>query len=97
MEPIDRRSFLVRGSAVIAAAGVATAVPSILTAGSATGAAEHKASVQAESPTLSGPPSDDLVAHIRDLGTGEIGLYTGEQEVVFHDQELAARLFNASR
>jgi hypothetical protein len=34
---------------------------------------------------------------VRDLATGEISLYSGTQEVVFHDQGLANRLFNASR
>jgi len=97
MDPIDRRAFLVRGSAVIAAAGVATAVPNFLGAGTAAGAAAHKPVLHGDGSASSSESSEDLVAHIRDLGTGEIGLYTGEHEIIFHDREVATRLFNATR
>jgi hypothetical protein len=40
--------------------------------------------------------SEPLVAHVRDLASGEIGLYSGTREVTFHDTGLANRLFNAS-
>jgi hypothetical protein len=41
--------------------------------------------------------TEPLVAHVRDIATGEIGLFSGTHEVVFHDPALAARLFHASR
>jgi hypothetical protein len=41
--------------------------------------------------------TEPLVAHVRDLATGEIGLFSGTDEIVFHDPNLAARLFNATR
>jgi hypothetical protein len=41
--------------------------------------------------------TEPLVAHVSDLATGEISVFSGTQEVVFHDQNLAHRLFNASR
>jgi len=95
MKEFERRVFLTRGSMVVAAAGVATAVP-----GLATGlvAAEEEAPeaasvVAGEASTMTEP----LVAHVRDLATGEIGLFSGTQEIVFHDPTLAARLFNATR
>jgi hypothetical protein len=37
------------------------------------------------------------VAHVRDLSTGEIGIFNGTREVVFKDPQLAARLFHAAR
>ena len=95
MKEFERRAFLTRGSMAVAAAGVFTAVP-----GLASGliAAEEEAPeaasvVEGEAATMTEP----LVAHVRDLATGEIGLFSGTQEVVFHDPVLAARLFHATR
>ena len=95
MKEFERRVFLTRGSIVVAAAGVATAMP-----GFASGlvAAEEEAPevaavVEGEAATMTEP----LVAHVRDLATGEIGLFSGTQEIVFRDPSLAARLFNATR
>jgi len=34
---------------------------------------------------------------VRDLATGEIGLFSGTREIVFRDPSLAARLFRATR
>jgi hypothetical protein len=39
--------------------------------------------------------TEPLVAHIRDLSTGEIGLFSGEQEFVIHDRLVARSLFEA--
>ena len=40
---------------------------------------------------------EPLVAHVRDLSTGEIGIFNGTREVVFNDPQLAARLFRAAQ
>jgi hypothetical protein len=95
MKEFERRVFLTRGSIAVAAAGVMTAVPGlasglVVAEEEAPGAASV---VEGEAPTMTEP----LVAHVRDLATGEIGLFSGTQEVVFHDPALAARLFHASR
>jgi hypothetical protein len=37
------------------------------------------------------------VAHVRDLSTGEIGIFNGTREVVLKDPQLAARLFRAAQ
>ncbi len=53
------------------------------------------ASASAALPTgasLDGP----LVAHVKDLSTGEIGVYMGTSEVTFRDPHLAARLYRAA-
>ena len=97
MPGLSRRSFLTRGSLVVAAGGVATALPgvgSLLQVGEAdapevTGAATDAEAAAAD---VSGP----LVAHIKDLQTGEISLYRGEQEVTLRDPSTAARLHRAA-
>lgn len=38
-----------------------------------------------------------LVAHVKDLATGEIGVYFGTNEVTFTDPGLAARLFRVTQ
>jgi hypothetical protein len=95
MKEFERRVFLTRGSIAVAAAGVMTAVP-----GFASGlvaaeeeAPEAAAAFEGEAAVMTEP----LVAHVRDLATGEIGLFSGTEEIVFHDPSLAARLFHATR
>ena len=41
--------------------------------------------------------TEDLVAHVRDLGTGEINLFVGERQIVLNDPGLARALFQATR
>jgi hypothetical protein len=93
MEPINRRRFLVQGGAVVAAAGVASAVPfsaaDALTKGRNKA---HTATVPADAKL-----DEPVVAHLRDLHTGEVALYKGHTEVTVKDKHLAALLFNASR
>ena len=95
MKEFERRVFLTRGSIAVAAAGVATAMPGLASGlvAAEQEAPEASAAVEGEAPTMTEP----LVAHVRDLATGEIGLFSGTQEVVFHDPALAARLFHATR
>jgi len=101
MATINRRSFLIRGSSVIAAAGAATALPALLPVLGGADAAEPKADSAASgagstTDSATGPLTEPLIAHIRDLSTGEIGLFTGEQEIVIHNRQLARSLFSAS-
>jgi hypothetical protein len=97
MKSFERRVFLTRGSVAVAAAGVVAAVPSLATGLIAveeeSPAAESALADAGEAITMDQP----LVAHVRDLATGEIGLFSGTQEIVFHDPALAARLFRATR
>lgn len=91
----DRRLFLTRGSAAVVAAGVVATVPgfasSLVTTEQELAPVESAA--QDEALALGGP----LVAHVRDLATGEIGLFSGTEEIVFHDPGLASALFKATR
>jgi hypothetical protein len=95
MEPINRRLFLMRGSMAVAAAGVATAIP--LTPALTAAETEAPAADAAVESGAAGTMSEPLVAHVRDLASGEIGIYSGTREVTFHDPGLASRLFNATR
>jgi hypothetical protein len=98
MPGLSRRSFLTRGSLLVAVGSVVTAVPGL---GSVLQAGEE------EAPELSGAASEGsatgaeltapLVAHIKDLQTGEISIYQGEQQFTYKDPGLAARIYQASR
>jgi len=95
---LSRRAFLAKGSLTAAAVGVAGSLPGLggLLAGGAaeapaaeTGAAE----LEGDAAALEQP----LLAHVRDLSTGEISLFQGEREVVVRDPALARRLVSAVR
>jgi hypothetical protein len=94
MKPLSRRMFLKRGSAAVALAGVASSMPILTEAGDASQGAA--ASVPAELPEGANL-AEPVVAHLRDLGRGEIGLFVGEREITVQDPHLAARIFGASR
>lgn len=96
MAGLSRRSFLTRGSLVVAAGGVVGAVPglgSLLQVGEAEAPEVEGAATDAEIAASNDAP---LVAHIKDLQTGEISLYQGENHVVYKNPALAARLFRAA-
>jgi F0F1-type ATP synthase membrane subunit c/vacuolar-type H+-ATPase subunit K len=97
MAGLSRRIFLRNGTLGVMAAGVASAVPglgALVTAAAVDGPAlDSSVAGVAENPSL----DSDIVAHVRDLGTGEIAVYRGTQEVIFRDPAVAARLFQATR
>jgi len=91
---------------VAAAAGAASAIPGLT---SAIGVAQSEApaldSATADAATTdatgagagmadAGAP---LVAHVRDLSTGEIGVFNGTTEIVVRDPRLADSIFRAGR
>ena len=95
---VSRRAFLGRGSLAVAAAGVLSTVPGL---SGLLGAAETEgpaadasvAGADAGAANLSEP----LVAHVRDLSTGEISVFNGTQEVVVRNPQLANQLARAAR
>jgi hypothetical protein len=96
---LDRRSFLARSGAAAAMLSLAASIP-----GGATllGGIEPEASAvdtEAASVTDAVPPvmTDPVVAHVTDVTSGQISIYSGTQEVVVHDLGLAAQLVRASR
>ena|SRR5579871_5285578 len=98
MENVSRRGLLRNGSLAVAGVGLAGAVPAGLAPRApAAGAADRSPSTAAESAALLTGASLDgpLVAHVKDLSTGEIGVYMGTSEVTFRDPHLAAKLYRA--
>jgi hypothetical protein len=95
---VNRRDFLLRGSAAVAAVGAGTLLPGLP---SSAGASENQnPSVDSQSGAAQLPEGDaalPLVARIRDVRTGEMDLFFGEHEVTYRDPQLAARLFKAAQ
>ena len=91
---LSRRAILVKSSLGLAAAGALTMMPALpaLTSTAASEAPEVD-SIAPESASLDAP----LIAHVKDLQSGEMSLYAGEREVVVRDPALAARLFNVAK
>ncbi|MGD0391805.1 MAG: twin-arginine translocation signal domain-containing protein [Acidimicrobiales bacterium] len=101
MNEVSRRVFLKGGSAAVVAAGAISAIPGLPalvgvaeTQGPADVGAAESAVTEAEA---SSSMSEPLIAHIRDLGSGEIGLFSGTREITVLNPQLAASLFRAMR
>jgi hypothetical protein len=92
MNDLTRRRFLTRGSLGLAMAGALGAIPAIATA---LKLPAHAAFGIPQGGTAG--MAEPLVAHVRDLATGEISLLVGTQQVIHRDRELAARLYAAAR
>jgi hypothetical protein len=102
MAEVSRRSFLRNSGLAVAGAGVMSQLPflgTLVGAGEADAPAATGAAEEVTAGTGDGAASltEPLVAHVRDLSTGEIGIFNGTREVVFNDPQLAARLFHAAR
>ena len=96
MPAFSRRNFLKRGSVTVAAAGAISSLPGLpaLLSSSQSDAQAAEADL---SDILPGSASQPLIAHIKDLASGEISLMQGEQQVSIKDPALAARLYRAIR
>jgi hypothetical protein len=95
---LSRRAFLRRGTLTAATVGVISTVPGFsgLLAGGASEAPAVEtgfAQVEGEAAALSEP----LLAHVKDLSTGEISLFQGEKEILIRDPALARRIFSSAR
>jgi hypothetical protein len=102
MAHLSRRLFLRNSGLAVAGAGVMSQIPflsSLVGAGEADAPAAAGAADAATAGTDEGAASlaQPLVAHVRDLSTGEIGIFNGTREGVVNDPQLAARLFHAAR
>jgi hypothetical protein len=99
MSEFSRRAFLKGGSAAIVAAGAFSAIPglpALVGVADTQGPADVGAAESAAADTTSfGSVSEPIVAHIRDLASGEIGLLSGTDEITVHDPQLAASIFRA--
>ena len=92
---VNRRDFLLRGSAAVAAVGAGTLAPGLATSVGATETPERPLDHETELPQ--GDAALPLVARVRDVRTGEMDLFFGEHEVTYRDPQLAARLFRAAQ
>jgi hypothetical protein len=90
MGKLSRRTFLVR-TAVTAAA---------VTGGVATLAGIEAPALMAATPRTRSPRAkrgDVLVAHVRNISTGEVAVLMGTREIVYRDRGLVAHLLAAVR
>jgi hypothetical protein len=101
MNEVSRRLFLKGGSAAVVAAGAISAIPglpALVGVADTQGPADVGAAETAVSEVESSSSMDEpIIAHIRDLGTGEIGLFSGTKEITVLNPQLAASLFRAMR
>jgi hypothetical protein len=89
MAKLTRREVIKQTSAGAAALGALAALPGLA---GAQGAPEaHAAGLAAADRT--GP----LVAYLRDVAGGEIGLLVGTREIIVRDRELVERLLKAAQ
>ena len=93
MGSIDRRRFLLQSGAAVAAVGVASTVP----AGAVKALAKDRGGAAPATVPADAKLDEAVVAHLRDLHTGEVALFKGHREVTVKDKHLAALLFNATR
>jgi hypothetical protein len=91
MEPTNRRDFLKHASATAAVVGVAAAVPLSVV--------ESAAAADTKAPAVPAGARVDrhVVAHLRNVQTGEVAIYAGDREITVNDKRLAALLYKASR
>ena len=85
---VSRRAFLSRASLGVVLAGAAAAVPGL-------SAVVRLPAAPATTPDLP-LVAEPLVAHVRDLASGELSLMVGTDQVVLRDADLAARLYGAA-
>jgi hypothetical protein len=95
---VTRRAFLGRGSLTVAAAGVLSSIPGLSSLVGAVGSdAPAVDGATAEADLGAATLTEPLVAHVRNLSTGEISVFSGTREVLVRDPQLANRLLHASR
>jgi hypothetical protein len=89
MDPVTRRSFLIRGSAgAVGVAGIAAGGLALTSAGDAEPALSAE-----ELDSVDGP----VLVEITDAAAGRVGILVGERQVEFTDQALVARVLRATR
>ena len=86
---VSRRAFLSRGSLGVVLAGALAVVPGM------TAMLKLRVTPSARG----GLPitAEPLVAHLRDVNTGEIALLAGTNRLIVRDVDLATRLYAAAR
>ena len=89
MDPVSRRSFIGRGSAGLAGAAAVAGTGVVALSGTADAAPLSPEELRSfDHPAL---------LQVRDVATGEVALLVGDEEVVFVDRSLVAKVLRASR
>ena len=105
VRPLSRRGFIAGTAAGLATAGAALTLP-VQLAGASPAERDHLTTApatEAAATTEAGTATEavtgaaaatalPLIAHVRDLSSGEIALYSGEREILIRDPRLAHRL-----
>jgi hypothetical protein len=91
MAKLTRRGFIKQTSVSVAAIGVLAAAPLVAVSDAPDLVATDVVAEETSVAELAGP----VIAHVRDLATGEISLMTGTQEIIYRDPELVMRLMRA--
>jgi hypothetical protein len=98
MMGLSRRLFLQRGSMAVAMAGVASSMPLLSEVATSPAGSEAASAATTASETPAGSQiTEAVVAHVRDLGTGEMHLFVGERQIVLKDPGLARAIVQATR
>jgi hypothetical protein len=96
---LTRRTFLWRSSVAAGVAGAVASVPGlpVLLATDAPAATEAGPEAASVLPDEAAALSEPLVAHVRDLSTGAMDIYVGDQQVAYTNRQLAALLYRAAK
>ncbi len=86
-----RRGFLKQTTVSVATLGVLSAMPLAASPEVTDAVATDASAAELSAAELAGP----MVAHVRDLASGEISLLVGKQEIIYRDPELVLRLLRA--
>jgi hypothetical protein len=89
MEKLTRRGFLHRTSIGVTATGMLAAAPHL-----ADISTEPEATTAEQAPVALIEP---MLAHVRDVATGELSILIGTREVIYRDAELVARLLKVTQ
>ncbi len=89
MKDLTRRRFLTHTTIGIAFAGALALVPGV--------AATLKLPATTSKVGLGKKAEGPVIAHVRDLATGEIAFLVGTERFIIRDRELAVRMHSAAR
>jgi hypothetical protein len=88
MANLSRKNFIEKASVSVATVGMVATVPGFtVSRGTA-----HASAQGGEAVAQSGP----ILAHVRNVATGEIAILFGSQEVIIHDRAMALRIVQAA-
>jgi hypothetical protein len=92
---VPRRSVLAGAGAGVAGLAAATMLGGAAPALAGTSARTDSAAARTAAGTGGGEAREAIVAHVRDMGTGEIDLFRGTSHARIRDRQLAAQLARA--